>query len=293
MHDRPTSPWLPAEPAEPAGPAAADAAGPPAPAAPANPWAPPAPDATPEAGAPAPTPAPAATPEAEAPDAAPAPIPEAGAPDATASPVPPPSWAPQPARAPGGRGAGLLAALRRELLIPVWLTALGALALVAAAVACVVLAGQNDGPAPVAAAPAAGLQASAPRLRTLRDPFELDGVRWAVFAAPSQPWTRFQKRVLPGPGRRWVLISVRVRNLSRARFVPNGLGYRLSDDSGTEFTPDPGHSTDAAAGPVIPQNGLGQVQLAFKVPAAATGLTLRFTTRAPGGTAVGVPVGTG
>lgn len=282
MHDRPTSPWLPAEPAAP------DAAGPPAPEAPANPWAPPAPAAAPEAEAPA------AAPEAEPPEATPPPEeqPEA-TPDAVAAPVPPPSWAPKPARAPRTPGGGPLAALRRELLIPVWLTALGALALVAAAVACVVLAGQDDSPAPAAATPAAGLEASAPRLRTLRDPFELDGVRWAVFSAPSQPWTRFQNQVLPGPGRRWVLISVRVRNLSRARFVPNGLGYRLADDSGTEFTPDPGHSTDGAAGPVIPQNGLGQVQLAFKVPAAATGLTLRYATRVPGGTAVGVPIGTG
>lgn len=191
---------------------------------------------------------------------------------------------------PAPASGGLRASAGRKHLVPVWLLAFGAVALVATAVVCVILAMRHDTGGPVPAA-ASGLDASAARLRTVRDPFVLDGVRWAVFASPSQSWTQFTQSAAPGPGKRWMLVAVRVRNLSRGSFVPDGLGYRLTDDAGTGYAADPEHSTTGAAGPAIPINGLDQVQLAFRVPAGATGLTLRYATRVSGGTAVGVPVG--
>lgn len=248
------SPWVPADPPR-TEPAAGD------PATPVARWVPAPTPAPPAAGAP-----PAA---ASAPAAADAPAP------VLARPAPP---APLP---PSGRRTGPLG---RELAVPAWLAALTGVTLVAAALACVILATSNND-TPAAPAPATAL------VRALRDPFELDGVRWATFVSPSQPWTAFAGRVSPGPGNRWLLVAVRVRNLSRGRLDPAALGYAVVDDAGRRITPDPQHSTAPGSGTDVPVGSPGQVDLAFRVPARATQLHLRFATRPRGGTAIDVPLG--
>jgi hypothetical protein len=191
----------------------------------------------------------------------------------------------RPPRSPAGPGR-LPGGLQRQLNVPVWLAALAGLTLVAAAVACIVLAVREDS----SPAPAAATAASGTLVRALRDPFELQGVRWAVFATPSQPWTAFADRVSPGAGRRWVLVAVRVRNLSRARFAPADLGYALLDDSGRRIAPDPHRGTPPGSG-AVSVDGHGQVELAFRVPEQATNLHLRYVTAPRGGIAVDVPLG--
>lgn len=108
-------------------------------------------------------------------------------------------------------------------------------------------------------------------------PFTFEGARFAVFPNPKQAWTTFAARVSAGPGNRWVLVSVRTRNLTLAAFDPRLAQYRLIGADGVNYLPNATYGTDLH-GPArkLAPGALAQVELAFQVPAAAQGLQLAF-----------------
>ncbi|HEX3872834.1 MAG TPA: hypothetical protein VHW26_01730 [Solirubrobacteraceae bacterium] len=110
-------------------------------------------------------------------------------------------------------------------------------------------------------------------------PFELAGARFAVFVNSRETWTAFAKTVSPGPGNRWVLVAVRVRNLTRTGFDPRVLHYRLMAPGNLDFFPDLTYGTGPNLHlPPSPLaiGALTQAELAFKVPTSASGLQLAF-----------------
>jgi hypothetical protein len=194
-------------------------------------------------------------------------------------------WAPVAAvdRGPGGPWSS-----RRRLGLIV------SLALIAVAAVAVVLALRPSG-GPTAPAPATSRSTSGETARATRGgpatasapvsahgtrtPFVLAGARFAVFANPKEPWTRFAKRVSAGPGMRWELVTVRVRNLTRTDLDPRALHYRLIAAAGVNYFPNLAYGTGPDVRrpprPLAPQ-ALVQAKLAFAVPVSATGLELAF-----------------
>jgi hypothetical protein len=115
--------------------------------------------------------------------------------------------------------------------------------------------------------------------RQTNTPFVLAGARFVVSANATQPWTDFKRTVHPGPGRRWLLVGMQVRNISRAGFDPRVLHYRVTTRSGVTYFPNVRYGT----GPDVnhPANPVRvgatvQVELAFQVPTSAAGLQLAF-----------------
>jgi hypothetical protein len=109
--------------------------------------------------------------------------------------------------------------------------------------------------------------------------FTIKGAGFRVFplAAPRAPVDPAQRPA--GPGMRWLLVGVDCRNLSRARFRPSVIAYRLEDDRGSSHWPDVGGGTGPAS---LGQTGflkrgeLFRTRLSFRVPTSARRLTLVF-----------------
>jgi hypothetical protein len=110
-------------------------------------------------------------------------------------------------------------------------------------------------------------------------PFVVAGARFTVSASAHQPWATFTKRSRPRTGSRWLLVTVKVGNLTRAGFDPRVLHYRVIDAGGTNYFPNLAYGTGAdvhrPARPV-PVNKVVQAELAFQVPTGAARLRLAF-----------------
>lgn len=199
-------------------------------------------------------------------------------PDATVGPTPARGLPVLPPRA--GR-------VPRRVALPAWLVALAALALVGAVVLTLVLVVRDGG----AAAGDGGGPRPGATVRALDDPFVLSGVRWAVFADPQQPWTAFASLTSAGPGRRWLLVTVRVHNLVGPPFSPSTRGYVVVDDAGAVVRPDRNHGTPAQAADTVSRDSYGTVHLAFRVPTRSSPLRLRFRAGPGAARIVEVPLG--
>jgi uncharacterized protein DUF4352 len=164
--------------------------------------------------------------------------------------------------------------------------------------AAIVLLGGRAGPGPTQTGPIGPIQRttttitpSAPAAtpstpaappiinRTSGTPFVLDGARFNVLVGTQLAWTAFAKGLSPGPGNRWVLVTVTVHNISRAGFDPRVLHYRLVGTGGVNYFPNLGYGS----GPDLrmPPNpvaigGTAEAELAFQVPAGTGGLELAF-----------------
>jgi hypothetical protein len=130
------------------------------------------------------------------------------------------------------------------------------------------------------ATPSATSSSQSPRvvIHGLQTPFAVDGARFAVFVNARQAWTTFANTVSAGPGNRWVLVTVRVRNMTRVGFDPRVLHYRLMAGD-IDYFPDLSYGTGPALRqPPNPLAGgeLVQAELAFHVPTSAIGLELAF-----------------
>lgn len=169
----------------------------------------------------------------------------------------------------------------RRVDVSLWLLALGTVLLVTALVAVVVLVLDDRGTGE-RGSQAAGI---APRSHALRDPFVVDGARWAVFADSDPNWTRSVLEREAGSGLRWLPVTVRSRNLVRGGFDPRVLQYRMVDGAGREYRPAPKLGTapllDEGAQPV-PLNKTSQVELAYRVPRSASDFALLFDAGRPG-----------
>lgn len=187
-------------------------------------------------------------------------------------------------------------ALPSRVSLPMWVLGLGIVVLIVAMATTLVLA-WGSGDAPTATAVTMTARAAAPptpavrttttnaplprgfRSRPRRAPFVVNGVRWAVFANPQQSWARKVRRTAAGPGQKWLLVAVRVRNLTRVGFDPRVLSFQIFDRSGRAYFPDPRAGTGRRRSlppEPVPLGGTGQAELAFRVPEEAGRFTLLF-----------------
>lgn len=110
-------------------------------------------------------------------------------------------------------------------------------------------------------------------------PVVVDRARFTVLVDAQPAWASFARTVSAGPGNRWVVVTMSVRNVARVGFDPRVLHYRLISAGGVDFFPDLRYGTGPAAR--LPPNALAdgevaQVELAFRVPTSAAGLRLAF-----------------
>jgi hypothetical protein len=97
-----------------------------------------------------------------------------------------------------------------------------------------------------------------------------------------------------GRGATWVVVGVNGRNLSRTRFNPNALSYRIRDDRGNRFAPVVGGGTGPASlgrTGFLERGETAQARLGFRVPRAARRMTLIFEPVPDGSVQVQVPLG--
>jgi len=107
-------------------------------------------------------------------------------------------------------------------------------------------------------------------------PFIASGVRFTVFPNPTAPWANRIAATEPGAGRRWQLVSVLYRNLTRQRLFTEDLHFRLKSADNVIYKPagvGNGGSNLAPATPIF-RDTLVKGQLAFLVPAEAGALWL-------------------
>ncbi|HEY5198465.1 MAG TPA: hypothetical protein VIJ51_15700 [Solirubrobacteraceae bacterium] len=126
---------------------------------------------------------------------------------------------------------------------------------------------------------AAAVPASPVIARTTDAAFVLAGASFEASANSSLPWTDFKRTVSAGPGNRWLLVDVRVRNISRVGFDPRVLHYRVTTPTGATYFPNLAYGTAPAArrpANPVPIGAVVQVELAFQVPESAAGLKLAF-----------------
>jgi hypothetical protein len=139
--------------------------------------------------------------------------------------------------------------------------------------------GASDQPTTPTVAPVQAAPAGSRQVLPARDPFEIDGARWAVFGNPGQAWVTSASHLAPAAGHRWQFVEVLVRNLGRPRFLPCALHYRLEDSARVTYFRDrrvgPGIQAGQPPAP-LPAGRQTQCRLAFQVPAGASGLRLVF-----------------
>lgn len=157
-----------------------------------------------------------------------------------------------------------------------------ALLLVAAAVALLLIStrvGDEKLPAfePAAARDAGQRPEIAIRREAPGQSFAAAGASFAVSTRPEAGWADAVRREDPGAGRRWIVVSVVVENLSRQRFNPALLPYLLRAGDGRLFAPDragiagPGGLGRASG---LPLGARAEERLAFAVPATLRRPTL-------------------
>jgi hypothetical protein len=155
--------------------------------------------------------------------------------------------------------------------------ALGGGLLGAAAVAAVVVAATSGGGHTGAVASRAAPGGVVVATHGVRTPFAIAGGRWTVFVSPKQPWTSFTSRNA-GTGLRWEPVEILARGLTAGAIDPRALHPRLQDATGRLYFADRSLGTAGSrpSGPLA-VGVQTQADLAFRVAANATGLTLLFS----------------
>jgi hypothetical protein len=138
----------------------------------------------------------------------------------------------------------------------------------------------------VHAPPATSTAADSTRLpglpiRTYRagQSFSIEGAAFRAILPSSAPFAASLRRSVAGRGLRWVAVQVDTTNLSRIRFDPNDLDYRLRDSSGAIYYAEVHGGTGPASlsTPGLLRPGLtAESQLGFQVPRGAGAFTLVF-----------------
>jgi hypothetical protein len=170
------------------------------------------------------------------------------------------------------------------------------LAAAAAAVLIVSLPGKDTTTqtALVSTPPAAG---TPPQVPTRREPagrgFMAAGVDFRVTTGAAVATGSATQLADPGADRRWVTAVVTTANVTRKTFDPAMLDFRLRTSHGALIYPD----QHGATGPdglaetgTLRRGQKAQVQLAFRVPSDARGLTLLFEPGKNGSRQVQVPL---
>ena len=178
-----------------------------------------------------------------------------------------------------------------------WPAAIAATALVAAAGVLLLLHDDRATPRPRAGRVHSVRPAALPALRVRRErldrEFRAHGAAFRVDRDTSALWALEIRRRAPGKGHKWITIAVHARNLTRARFDPTRLTYRLRDRRGTAyvgaFRGGTGPRSLAQTGTLAPGQA-ALVQLGFNIPRATRRLTLVFEERPIAGTQIRVPL---
>jgi hypothetical protein len=178
-----------------------------------------------------------------------------------------------------------------------WPAAIAATVLVAAAGVLWLLHGHHTTPRPSAGRVHRVRPAPLPALRVRRErldrEFRAHGASFRVDRETRALWAREILRRSAGKGHKWITIAVHARNLTRARFDPTRLTYRLRDRHGTAyvgaFRGGTGPRSLAQTG-TLARGQAALVQLGFSVPRAARRLTLVFEERSIAGTQIRVPL---
>ena len=129
--------------------------------------------------------------------------------------------------------------------------------------------------------------------RKLMTPFTVNGARFKVQPANSARWAARVRSRPPRFGRRWVTVSIPVRNLSRADLRPRRLGYRIVTPAGFVVGPE---TVEFRPGSLDGQERLAKgeltsVHLAFQVRQPTRDLTLALDAGGIRQPAVRVPLG--
>ena len=109
--------------------------------------------------------------------------------------------------------------------------------------------------------------------------FSIEGASFRVILNSAAPFASSLRSGVAGRGLRWVAVQVDTTNLSRRRFDPNDLDYRLRDRRGAVYYADVHGGTGPASlsTPGLLHPGLtAESQLGFRVPRSAGPLTLVF-----------------
>jgi len=109
--------------------------------------------------------------------------------------------------------------------------------------------------------------------------FSIEGATFRVIVNGSAPWAANLRSRSAGRGLRWLAVEVDTTNLSRRRFDPNDLDYRLRDKRGAIYYADVHGGTGPASlsTPGLLRPGLtAESQLGFRVPRSAGSFTLVF-----------------
>jgi hypothetical protein len=185
--------------------------------------------------------------------------------------------------------------------IGLWYSLIGGLAAVSALAVLLMPAlsgtGEPDTRAAVSAR-VAGVKISLPAVNVLTrapgTPFTARGVSFRVSALRAIPASLGPLQRPAGRRLRWMLVGIDSRNLSRPRFRPSAVAYRLEDERGRSYWPDIG----GGAGPAsLGQTGflgrgeLFRTRLSFRVSRASRRLTLVFEPVPDGSVQVEVPLG--
>jgi hypothetical protein len=109
--------------------------------------------------------------------------------------------------------------------------------------------------------------------------FSIEGATFRVILNSSAPFAASLRSSVAGRGLRWVAVQVDTTNLSRSRFDPNDLDYRLRDRRGAIYYADVHGGTGPASlsTPGLLRPGLtAESQLGFRVPRSTGTFTLVF-----------------
>jgi hypothetical protein len=130
--------------------------------------------------------------------------------------------------------------------------------------------------------------------RSPRRQFVVGGLSFRVFPVDEPRKQAGTLRRPAGRGRIWLTVGVDIRNLSRRRFVPNALAYRLKDGRGRSYWPDIGGGTGPASLALtghLGRGGLARMRLSFRVPRGERRLALVFEPGSAARLQVRVPLG--
>jgi hypothetical protein len=151
----------------------------------------------------------------------------------------------------------------------------------------------RQGPGRVQGVRAAPLPSLQVRRERLDREFRARGAAFRVRREASALWAREIRRRAAGNGNKWITIAVHARNLTRPRFDPTRLTYRLRDRRGTAyvgtFRGGTGPRSLAQTG-TLARGQAALVQLGFSVPRDTPRLTLIFEERPIAGTQIRVPL---
>jgi hypothetical protein len=191
---------------------------------------------------------------------------------------------------------------KRTLATVGWGYALAALATTAAGVAVMALPEVRSGQLGERAGDAAGGAERAaapdfPEVKVLRGqpgtPVRVRGASFTVFLPGTVTWAQAIRSRQAGRGATWVVVGVDGHNLTRRRFNPNALSYRLKDGRGHSWAPTIGGGTGPGSlgrTGFLERGEIAHARLGFQVPRSARRLTLVFEPVRDGSIQVQVPL---